>query len=148
MEALIRFAAANEGDRLREIAVAARGHWGYGLDDVRAWAETLDLSPDAIRSQTIVVAEVDGEIVGWAGAFPRDAVWWLDDLWVEPSWMRKQIGAQLFGVVAEQGRIAGFERFEWETEPGAIGFYDKMGGRYQPEGDHNPIMGMQLNRQQ
>ena len=148
MGVLIRRAAADDGDRLRDIAVAARGVWGYKLDSVCAWAETLDLTPDALRSRAIIVAEVHGDVVGWACAFARDDVWWLDDLWVEPSWMRQKIGSQLFDVIAEYGRAAGFKRFEWETEQGAIGFYERMGAHYTREGDHNPVMGMQLNWKQ
>jgi GNAT superfamily N-acetyltransferase len=144
MHVVIRPAAANEGERLRAIAVAARGVWGYDIESIRRWGETLDLGPDFPQSRTILVAEVDCEVVGWAGALARGDTWWLDDLWVEPSRMRQRIGRRLFHAIAAHGRAAGFARIEWETERGAVGFYERMGARYVRAGEHKPVMGMEL----
>ena len=41
----IRAARPDEGERLRQIAIEAKGHWGYDRDWVRAWAATGDFSP-------------------------------------------------------------------------------------------------------
>ena len=141
---VIRPAAVNEGERLRAIAVAARAVWGYDIESIRAWGETLDLVPDFPRSRSILVAEVHGEVVGWAGAMARGNTWWLDDLWVEPSWMRQRIGRRLFHAITAHGRAAGFARIAWETVPGAVGFYERMGARYVRAGEHMPVMGIEL----
>lgn len=140
-----------EGERLREIAIAAKGHWGYDLDRVRDWAAMGDFSTAGLRQKDFYVAAVEGRVVGWAAAIGREDVWWLDDLWIEPEWMGKGIGSRLFRHAAERGRRAGAVRMEWEAEPNALGFYEKMSGRYLRDsepgvwGRVNAIMGLDLS---
>jgi GNAT superfamily N-acetyltransferase len=97
MEAVrIRPADPQEGERLREIAMAAKSHWGYELEWVRRWAAAGDFSAEALRGE-VFVAEADGRAVAWAALVPRGGgVVWLDDLWVEPAWMGTGIGSRLF----------------------------------------------------
>src|SRR3982751_5766009 len=113
MDVRIRPVRSDEGDRLREIAVVAKRHWGYDLERVRAWADMGDFTPDGLRRKAVYVAEVDGEVVAWAAAIDRDEVCWLDDLWVVPARMRQGIGTRLFDTVADHGRGRGAVRMEW-----------------------------------
>jgi GNAT superfamily N-acetyltransferase len=98
----------------------------------------------------VYVAAVGGTPVGWAAAMSKADIWWLDDLWIAPEWMGKGIGSQLFRHAAEQGRVAGACRMEWEAEPNALGFYERMGGRYLRDsepgvwGRVNVVMGLDL----
>jgi GNAT superfamily N-acetyltransferase len=151
MDVRIRPVAPDEGERLREIAIAAKGYWGYDRDRVREWANIGDLSPAGLRQKDFYIASVEGTVVGWAAAIGKGDVWWLDDLWIEPKWMGKGIGSRLFHHAAERGRRAGRVRMEWEAEPNALGFYEKMGGRHLRNsvpgvwGRVNAIMGLDLS---
>ena len=146
-----RRADPDEGERLREIAIAAKSHWGYDIDRVWQWAASGDYSPAGIRSKEIYVAEVDGGVVGWASIVAKDEVCWLDDLWIDPAWMRKGVGALLFRHAEERGKAAGATRMEWEAERNALGFYEKMGARYLRDSDPgvwgrvSAIMGVDLD---
>jgi len=127
---VIRPAHPDEGERLREITVAAKGFWGYDGERVRAWAASLDLSPGRLAGAHAFVAEVDGVAVGWAEVLPPgEAVCVLEHLWVEPARMRRGAGSQLFRHVAERAAGLGATAMEWEAEPRALGFYARMGGR-------------------
>ena len=151
MDVCIRSVAPDEGERLREIAIAAKGHWGYETDRVREWAAMGDFSAAGLQQKDCYIAAVEGRAVGWAAAIDRGEVWWLDDLWVEPEWMGQGIGRLLFRHAAERGRQAGAARMEWEAEPNALGFYNKMGGRYLHSseagawGRVNAVMGVDLS---
>ncbi len=81
-----RPAAADEGERLREIAIAAKASWGYDLKRVREWAAMGDFSPAGLREKGVFVAPVGKNPVGWVAAIRKDDVLWLDDLWIEPAW--------------------------------------------------------------
>jgi GNAT superfamily N-acetyltransferase len=117
--------------RLREIAVDAKAHWGYDRARVEEWAVGGDFEPESLRARLVFVAEAaGGEPVGWASLIPRAEVGWLEDLWVEPAWIGRGVGRLLFEHVAEQARGLGARRLEWEAEPNATGFYERMGGRY------------------
>jgi GNAT superfamily N-acetyltransferase len=129
-EARIRPPRRREGERLREIAIASKRHWGYDLERVRQWAALGDFSPEGLRKKEFFVAEVAGAAVGWAAIIPRGDICWLDDLWICPEWMGRGLGTLLFQRAATRGRELGAFRIEWEAEPHAIGFYTKMGGHY------------------
>jgi len=124
---VIRAARPDEGELLREIAIAAKSHWGYNAEWVREWAARGDFSPQALRDLDVFVAEHDGRVVGWAAAMFAGDIWWLDDLWVVPEAMLVGIGTRLFQHAAALGRGRGATRMEWEAEPNALGFYEKMG---------------------
>lgn len=148
----IREPWSDEGDRLREIAVAAKGHWGYDRERVREWAERGAFTPAELRRKQVLVADVGGTSVGWASLADKGGIVWLDDLWVDPPWMRKGIGAQLFRHALALGSRMGARRMEWEAEPNAIGFYEKFGGRYLRDSEPGvwgrivPIMGADIGR--
>lgn len=112
-----------------------------------------DFSPGALRVKELYVAEVEGRAVAFAALLPKGDAWWLDDLWVEPQWIGKGIGSRLFHVCAQRASRLGATRLEWEAEPNAVGFYEKMGGRRLRDGEPsvwgrvNPVMGIELSRE-
>jgi GNAT superfamily N-acetyltransferase len=145
---VIRAAEPGERERLREIAIASKAHWGYDEEQVRRWGEGLELSPGVDR----FVAEVDGEVVAYASLVCEDDVCVLDELWVEPEWIGKGVGSGLFRFALARAREGGARRLEWEAEPNAVGFYERMGGRYLRDSEPSawgrvtPVMGIDLGR--
>jgi N-acetylglutamate synthase-like GNAT family acetyltransferase len=125
-EPRLRPAASGDYERVRELTLESKAHWGYDRDFVRSWAEGLTFESDRERW----VAEVEGEIVAWAALVPpSDGVAVLDDLWVDPAWMGRGLGSRLFRVAADRARELGAKRLEWGAEPNSVGFYEKVGGR-------------------
>lgn len=148
----IRPAHPHEGERLREVAIASKSYWGYDLERVRQWGAAGDFSPEWLRATEVYVAEADGQTIAWAALIPKGDVLWLDDLWVEPAWIGRGIGARLFRHALERGRRFGAKRLEWEAEPNAVGFYERMGGRYLRDGEPSEwgrvlaVMGIDLTQ--
>lgn len=145
----VRPARPDEGERLREIARESKGYWGYDAERVTQWASGLDLAM-ARRDKEIYVAEVDGQAVGWSALISRGDVCWLDDLWIAPEWIQKGVGTRLFRHASNRARQLGARRMEWEAERHALGFYEKMGGRYLRDGEPgswgrvSPVFGVDL----
>jgi GNAT superfamily N-acetyltransferase len=148
---VIRGARPDEGLRLKEIAVASKAFWGYELDKVKKWADRGDFSSEQLGKLAVFVAEADAEQIGWVSLEPRDGPWWLEDLWIVPEWIGKGVGTRLFRRAATYARANGAAALEWEAEPNAVGFYDKMGARYLREselsewGRRLSIMGVDLS---
>lgn len=147
----IRPVDLHEGERLREIAIAAKSYWGYDLERVVQWAAMGDFSPQGLREKGgVYVAETQGQVIGWASLISQGDVCRLDDLWVEPEWMSRRVGSLLFRHVVERAKQMGATRMEWEAEPNALGFYGKMGGRYLRDSEPSiwgrviPVMGIDL----
>jgi GNAT superfamily N-acetyltransferase len=154
VSATIRPVDPGEGERLRGIAIAAKAHWDYDLDFVTRWAARGDWSRKALAGKEVYVVETHGEAVAWAALVSKNGVWWLDDLWVLPEWMGKGIGTRLFRHIADRARaLGGPTRLEWQAEPNAVGFYEKVGGRYLRDGEPTswgrvlPVMGIDLGEE-
>jgi GNAT superfamily N-acetyltransferase len=149
-ECSIRPVDPKEGERLREIAIAAKSLWGYDAERVVQWAAMGDFSPQGLGEKEVYVAETRSQIMGWVSLISRGDVCWLDDLWVEPGWFGQGVGSRLFRHAVERAKQCGATRMEWEAEPNALGFYEKMGGRYMRDSDPsiwgrvNPVMGVEL----
>lgn len=128
--------------RLRELAAAAKGHWGYDPELVAEWAATMRLPEEPI------LAERGGRVVGWASVERRGDVLWLEDLWVEPASMGRGVGRELFERARALG--AGCARMEWEADPNAVPFYERMGATYVRDSPPSawgrvlPVMGVSL----
>jgi GNAT superfamily N-acetyltransferase len=130
----IRPGRLTDSGRLREILARAKGHWGYHAELLRRWVDGYDFEL-LFRTHEVFVAEVAGEIAAWASLVPpveRIAV--LDDLWVEPAWMGNGIGSRLFVTARTRAAKLRAAQLEWEAEPNALGFYERMGGRCVREG--------------
>jgi GNAT superfamily N-acetyltransferase len=122
----VRGARPGDFERVRELTLESKAHWGYDRDFVRRWAEGLSFESACERW----VAELDGAIVAWAALVPpADGVAVLDDLWVDPAAMGRGLGSRLFRLAADRARELGAQRLEWGAEPNAVGFYEKLGGR-------------------
>ena len=82
------------------------------------------------------VAELDGQVVGFALWYPTFSTWtgrpglWLEDLFVRPVARGTGLGKSLLQALAQVCVERGYGRFEWWVldwnEP-AIGFYRRLG---------------------
>ena len=124
----IRPAAGEELDRLRDIAADGKRYWGYDPDLVEQWLALGDFSPELFAAKDVFVAVAAGEILAWSSLIVKGDVCWLDDLWVAPRWIRHGVGRILFDHAVACARSAGATVMEWEAEPLAVAFYEKMGG--------------------
>jgi ribosomal protein S18 acetylase RimI-like enzyme len=147
----IRRAEPADERRLRAIAAAAKGYWGYDADRVAAWAAALELSSAGEAKEELYVAELGGRVVGWLALLQTGDVCVLDHLWVEPPSFGMGIGSDLFAFAAARARQIGASRLELEAEPNAIGFYQKVGAVRVGETVGNwgrplPVMALELGR--
>ena len=88
-----------------------------------------------------LVAEVDGQVVGFALYYIRYSTWkgqgmYLEDLLVTESMRGKKVGKLLFDQLIEEAKEKGFKRIIWQVldwnEP-AINFYKKYNADFDPE---------------
>lgn len=122
----MRAATAADEPRMREIACASKGHWGYDAERLRSWSGALEYP--AHREHW--VAECDGALAAYASLLPPDeGVCELDDLWVDPPFIGRGIGSMLFAHAVKRARELGARAVRLESEPNAVGFYEGKGAR-------------------
>jgi GNAT superfamily N-acetyltransferase len=90
--------------------------------------EWLTLSDRGVREGRMRVAVRDDDaVVGFATYLISDDVAELEDLFVDPPWMRRGIGQALVVDIAAQLKELHFETFEVTANPHAMPFYEHMG---------------------
>ncbi len=122
-----RSARPDEAALLSEIAFAAKQHWGYPPEWMALWRPDLTVTPEYIRSQPVEVAEVEGEVVGFAGLSMLEGHRYLEHLWLRPGQIGRSIGRALFQEAVRLARAAGATGLQTKSDPNAEGFYVKMG---------------------
>jgi GNAT superfamily N-acetyltransferase len=96
-------------------------------DNLLAHPEYLILGPEGLAEGRTYVAEEGGSVVGFATWIETADVVELEDLFVDPAWMRRGIAAALVERIADVLRARGVERLEVTANPHAMGFYRAVG---------------------
>ncbi len=137
----IRRAEPTEAERLSEIALAAKGYWGYAEELMALWRSGLIMTTQRIIEDTVYLAACGHDIVGFYSLTPTaDAqIYELDDLWIDPPWIGQGVGKQLFQHALAQAKTCGAMRLQLAADPQAVGFYAKMGMTKIGRRQMNPI---------
>lgn len=89
--------------------------------------EFLELSPDAVREGRTRVASIDGLIVGFASSAHAPGRLELEDLFVDPVFMRRGVGRALVRDIAEQATQLGLAHVEVDANDHAAAFFEGVG---------------------
>jgi len=96
-------------------------------DKLLAHPEYLVLGPEGLAEGRTYVAEEGGSLVGFATWSEAGGIFELEDLFVDPGWMRRGIATALVHRIAQVLRARGAERLEVTANPHAMGFYRAAG---------------------
>jgi len=97
-------------------------------DRLLAHPEHLVLEPDGLTEGRTHVAEEGGSVVGFATWAETDGgSIELEDLFVDPKWMRRGIATALVNCVCDVLRSRGAGTLEVTASPDALGFYRAAG---------------------
>jgi GNAT superfamily N-acetyltransferase len=106
-----RSSLSNEGDR----------------PNLLAHPETLEFSDLAVREGRTRAAVAAGQVVGFASWADAGDGFEIEDMFVEPEWMRRGIGRALALDMIAIARGRGVGRVEVTANPHALAFYEKAG---------------------
>jgi N-acetylglutamate synthase-like GNAT family acetyltransferase len=90
--------------------------------------EQLVLSEEGVRENRMRVAIAeDGRVVGFATHLISDGLAELEDLFVDPRWMRRGIGVALVLDISARLDELHFDKLEVTANPHAMSFYERLG---------------------
>jgi GNAT superfamily N-acetyltransferase len=98
-----------------------------GRDNLLAHPEYLILGPYGLAGGRTYVAEEDGSVVGFATWVDTEGTVELEDLFVDPDWMRRGMATALVERIAAALRARGVRRMEVTANPDALEFYESVG---------------------
>jgi GNAT superfamily N-acetyltransferase len=141
---VIRRARPEEAGVLSDLALRAKGYWGYDAAFLEACRAELTIAPKSIAERESYVVEEDGQVRGFyalAGSTPEDE---LDDLFVEPDAIGKGYGRLLWDHAIATMRANGATSFIIQADPYAEGFYRAMGAERIGDSPSGSIPGRML----
>lgn len=141
---VIRRARPEEAALLSDLALRAKGYWGYDAAFLEACRAELTFSPESIEQREFYVAEDGGQVRGFyalSGRTPEDE---LDDLFVEPDAIGKGHGRLLWNHATATMRANGAQTFIIQADPYAESFYQAMGAERAGESPSGSIPGRLL----
>ena len=124
VEPLIRVAVPADLGALRDLFRRSSLSNAGDRASLLAHPEALEFSGLAVDEGRTRVAVVDGRIVGFATLLGDGE---LEDLFVDPGWMRRGIGRALVLDAVALARAHGLARIEVTANGEALGFYESVG---------------------
>jgi GNAT superfamily N-acetyltransferase len=138
----LRPARPDEAGVLTELARAAKAHWPYDAAFLEAVREELTIRPDDLARRLFVVAERDGEVLGFYGIGGTPPAGELTDMWLAPGAIGTGLGRVLWDHA--MASAAGYEYLDIDADPYAEGFYLRMGAERIGESPSGSIPGRML----
>ena len=129
MQITIQRAAPEQHERLTRIAFAAKKYWGYPERWMEIWKDALTITPEFIVVNEVHAATLESEVAGFYGLIVSRGKVQLEHMWIDPDYIGRGIGKQLFDHAIEIATGLGADSIEIESDPNAEGFYKRMGAR-------------------
>ena len=128
MKALkFRRAESFDAALLTGIAFAGKQSWGYPAQWMELWRHDLVVTPQYIRNESVLVAECEGEVIGFTGLSLGAKGRHLEHLWLQPKYIGRGFGRALFEKAISAAREEGVVQLFIDSDPNAESFYLKMG---------------------
>jgi GNAT superfamily N-acetyltransferase len=109
-----------------------------------ACVEELTVRPGDLDTDRYCVADRTGTLVGVVALSATGERGRVERMFVDPEAMGSGIGRALMDWLIEEARAMGLAAIDIEADPGAVGFYEKMGARRTGEAPSGSIPGRLL----
>lgn len=129
----LRPATHHDAAAISSLALASKGLWGYDAAFLEACRAELTWTAGRLDDETVVVAEDDGEIVGFVAIATDGEQASLEGLFVDPSSVGGGVGQALWDEAIAAARAAGARTLVVEADPHAADWYRRRGAV--PAGD-------------
>jgi GNAT superfamily N-acetyltransferase len=126
-DSMIRLGTPSDLDTITDVYRSASLSNAGDRDRLLAHPEYLVLEPEGLTEGRTHVAEEDGSVVGFATWAETDGGIELEDLFVDPKWMRRGIATALVDRIADVVRSRDADTLEVTASPDALEFYRALG---------------------
>ena len=123
-----RRAQAGDVEALTALAHRAKAFWGYDNAFLAACRDGLTVSPATLkRGETWLAETSDGQLLGFFDLrlWGRRAE--IVSLFVDPCTHKSGLGRRLWAKAEERALALGAAMIAVDSDPNAVGFYERMG---------------------
>ncbi|MEP3280331.1 MAG: GNAT family N-acetyltransferase [Stappiaceae bacterium] len=103
----LRAALCQEADHLTDIKCRAKATLGHDAVFMEEFRKSNTITPVHIASQLHIVADIEGQIVGFAVFRFEESILWIDDLCVDPDQNKKAVSSALIERLSDFARQYG-----------------------------------------
>ncbi|WP_163851102.1 GNAT family N-acetyltransferase [Pseudooceanicola aestuarii] len=123
----LRRPQVHEAAALTALCLRSKAHWGYDASMMARFREELRVTPDDLARWPARLAEAQGVLLGFAQISLSGDMAELERCFVDPDAMGRGVGRALFDWACAHVRAGGARRLIIVADPGAAGFYRRMG---------------------
>jgi GNAT superfamily N-acetyltransferase len=123
----LRSPQEHELEALSALCLRSKAVWGYDQAFLDACRAELTIRFEELETTAICVAEHDGALVGVTQITIAGDTAELQKMFVEPGAIGLGIGKALFAWASSKAKALGARHLTIDADPGAVGFYRKMG---------------------
>jgi GNAT superfamily N-acetyltransferase len=123
----LRPARRDEAETLTELCLRSKAVWGYDAAFMRACRAELTLTAADCTTPLIQVAADGDAVAGVVQVTVDGEAADLAKLFIAPDAIRTGVGRKLFDWAAATARARGARFMTIDADPGAAGFYRRMG---------------------
>lgn len=124
---ILRPPISSECESLTALCLSSKAYWGYDSAFMEACKDELTLTDTILQTSELIVAEVDGVILGLAQLDVSPPVGVLEKLFVDGGAIGKGVGKHLFLWAVARASELGINQFTLDGDPNAVPFYLHMG---------------------
>jgi GNAT superfamily N-acetyltransferase len=132
-EIIFRKAHAHEGELLTELSLRSKSFWKYSQEFLEKCRPLLTIDQSYIENWPVIVLvnpnNAQGEILGYYSLKVVGSENRLDNLWLDLPFIRKGFGSVAIEHAKKEARLLGWDHFYLASEPLAVAFYEKYGGK-------------------
>ena len=157
----IRAARKSDAPTLTALSFESKGYWEYPKEYFEIWKDELTITHEHIEKNDVFVWEEEIEILGYysiaelaydvelAGIIIENG-YWLEHMFLLPVYLGRGIGTSLFDHLRKRCEKREIAELKILADPHSIGFYKKMGCKYQREypssisGRTTPLLSLDL----
>jgi len=125
---------AEDYEKLTDICLRSKRHWGYPEYLIELWRDELTITPRYIRKHNLLKVQNErNEILGFGSieSVNGNGIYEINHLWVLPEYMDKNIGKLLLEQL--ESRFGQKKTIKVVSDPNAMSFYQNFG--YQKVGE-------------
>ncbi|MBT3584040.1 MAG: GNAT family N-acetyltransferase [Halobacteriovoraceae bacterium] len=123
----IEAAKLDEGPFLSELALRSKSIWDYSEDYLKDCRQALTVEVNTIVNWPVFVARRAGRELGFYSLMQVKGEPRLDNLWIEPQYIKCGVGSLLFKHSVDQAKKLGWTSFHIVADCYAEKFYQKFG---------------------
>ena len=124
---VLRPARPEEAAAISELALRSKAHWGYDEAFLAACRDDLTIDPAWCDGVRLVVAETDGELLGYCRVAGLPPVGELAGLFVSPAGIGQGLGGRLLRHAVDLAHRLGMHTLTIDSDPDAEPFYRHSG---------------------